>query len=501
MQPFYDDESYYGTQMTQKQERAARLSSAAGINMSGNGGGRELGNGGGTSRGGGGRRGSTTHGGGGTTHTPPAPKSEYDQNSEAIKKYTEQYVKLQQERENALNSGDTQKAAQIEGQSRALQIEVAALKQRNDQLKKWEDEADGNTDDIVDPNSLKGLNEQLAELRKNQDLSTTHEQWQKWQNDIDGVQKKINDINGKSAKKDFSVLNSADISGFISDVQNQLSTADFGSTLYNNLTRQLQSANDFQSVLEVALSNNLDPAKFGDVKSLWSRILNGEDVDADIQSFIGKLNEALAGANLPTISLQTDENGDRGIQQQSADVRVLGKHYKDAANAVQTLSSAMSQMKDPAARILGTIGQAIANVALGLGEAIAKQGAAGNPWAWIAFAATATATMISTISSIHSATGYARGGIVRAANGASLADYGTTVPGNSMSGDLIPARINSGELILNRAQQGNLAAQLDSLSEQQPTGRPYVSGENIYIALNTYMKRRGMGELTAFKFR
>lgn len=161
----------------------------------------------------------------------------------------------------------------------------------------------------------------------------------------------------------------------------------------------------------------------------------------------------------------------------------------------------MSQMNDPAARILGTIGQAIANVALGLGEAIAKQGATGNPWAWIAFAATATATMISTISSIHSATGYARGGIVRAANGASLADYGTTVPGNSMSGDLIPARINSGELILNRAQQGNLAAQLDSLAEQQPTGRPYVSGENIFIALNTYMKRRGMGELTAFKFR
>lgn len=442
-----------------------------------------------------------------TRHTTitARPKTEEQLNNEAIKNYTEQYVKLQQERENALNSGDTQKAAQIEGHSWVLQIEIAALKQRNEQLKKWKDEANGNVDDIVDPNSLKGLNDQLAELKKNQDLSTTHEQWQKWQNDIDGVQKKIDDINGKSAKKDFSSLTSSNISGFISDLQQQLGQINIETIDYTKILDKEQAATEFQQVIQEALNSGMDPSQFGDIKGIWSKILNGENIDDDIQSFIGKLNEALANANLPTISLMPSENGDgsKVIEKQGKDAQVLGKHYKEAAQAIGQVGQAMNSLKDPTAKIVGTIAQAIADVALGAGSAIAHGGGKMGPWAWIAFAAAATATMISTISSIHSATGYARGGIVRAANGASLSDYGTIVPGNSMSGDLIPARINSGELILNRAQQGNLAAQLDSIAVDNVAGssRPYVSGENIYVALNNFMMRRGLGELTAFKHR
>ena len=70
-----------------------------------------------------------------------------------------------------------------------------------------------------------------------------------------------------------------------------------------------------------------------------------------------------------------------------------------------------------------------------------------GPWAWIAFAASGLATMLATISSIHSATGYASGGEIK---------------GNTYSGDQIPIMANAGEIILNKAQQSSLAQSISS---------------------------------------
>ena len=94
--------------------------------------------------------------------------------------------------------------------------------------------------------------------------------------------------------------------------------------------------------------------------------------------------------------------------------------------------------------------------------------------------------LISTISSIKSATRHAAGGIIG---------------GNSPSGDNIlmattgvPALVNSGELVLNRAQQGNLASQLTS--NISPTaGSPYVTGEVIYLGLRNYLRGHGYGDI------
>ena len=89
---------------------------------------------------------------------------------------------------------------------------------------------------------------------------------------------------------------------------------------------------------------------------------------------------------------------------------------------------------------------------------------------------------------------FANGGVVHAANG-------FMVPGNNYSGDLVPAMLNSGELILNRAQQGNLASQLEGGVSTEGTSPSYVSGEQIYITLNRYLKRTGRGELMGWKKR
>ena len=84
---------------------------------------------------------------------------------------------------------------------------------------------------------------------------------------------------------------------------------------------------------------------------------------------------------------------------------------------------------------------------------------------------------------------FARGGIVRAAGGHMFG-------GNSFSGDLIPAAVNSGELILNRAQQGNVASQLEGMGTLNNLAlSTEVSGETLRFVLNANGRRTGRGEM------
>ena len=161
------------------------------------------------------------------------------------------------------------------------------------------------------------------------------------------------------------------------------------------------------------------------------------------------------------------------------------KEWQSAANAIQQVGSAMSSIEDPAAKVIGTVAQAIATIALGYADAT-KNAADMGPWAWIAFAATGLATMISTISAIHSATGYANGGII---------------PGNSYSGDNQMAMVNAGEVILNRSQQSNLASQLQGSGLGNLQLSATVSGENLRLVLNNNSRRRGRGEYVTTNFR
>ncbi|MEE0520588.1 MAG: hypothetical protein UDK36_04235, partial [Bacteroidaceae bacterium] len=161
------------------------------------------------------------------------------------------------------------------------------------------------------------------------------------------------------------------------------------------------------------------------------------------------------------------------------------KSWNTAASAINTVSSAIAMIKDPAAKIMATIGQAIANVALAYGETLAKDKTSkSNVYAFIAAAASAMVSMVSTISTIKSSAKYAEGGIIK---------------GNSYSGDNIQANngainLNAGELILNRAQQGVIASSLGD-NRAVPVMQPYVDGEVIFLGMNNTSKRHGRGEI------
>ena len=163
--------------------------------------------------------------------------------------------------------------------------------------------------------------------------------------------------------------------------------------------------------------------------------------------------------------------------------------WRTASIAIGTVGNAMSELKNPAIDIMTVIGQSIATIALAYAQNLANdKTTSGNIWAFIAAAAASTISMITTIASIHQATGYAQGGIVK---------------GNSYSGDNIyggpDAMVNAGELVLTKAQQGNLASQLQEGGMRNINLSGRVVGEDIFLSADRYARRSGRGSILTGK--
>ena len=235
--------------------------------------------------------------------------------------------------------------------------------------------------------------------------------------------------------------------------------------------------NIMKTLMQTIIENGLEGLNL-DWDSISAQMWEGMDIpDEKWQELQDQINEKLAELNIKPIEI------DFKTGQVKKQAKEMKTDWQAAASAIQSVGTAMSQIEDPAAKVIGTIAQAIATIALAYSQAD-LQAAQGGPWAWMAFTATGLATMISTIEAIKSATkgGFAEGGIV---------------PGNSMSGDNLRTSdygISSGELILNRAQQGVIANALEH-DESSQNLQPYINGEMIFLGLQAYTRRSGMGEI------
>lgn len=207
------------------------------------------------------------------------------------------------------------------------------------------------------------------------------------------------------------------------------------------------------------------------------------------QTFGGRSSETyqLIGQRIDELKKKHEEfTGKNNIKELGEDAVDTSKAFGKAAGAISSIGQAMSQIEDPTAKILGMIAEAIASIALGFSQAIGKDiGKSGNVWYGIAAAAAGVASMITTISAIHSATGYAQGGIIE---------------GTHYSGDMEYARVNAGETILTRAQAGNLVSQLEGGGLQNLRLSATISGEQIRLALNNNGRRTGRGEYVTTNF-
>jgi hypothetical protein len=444
----------------------------------------------------------------------------------------------------AKTSDDAQKAGLTERMTK-IQGEITTLQNRNAELKKFADEAR----QVQFPvGSLPQLNEQLKTLQTEQAKALDAKQWQDYQRQIEQAQYQIDALKGKwqeglqatfklddldileelrdiesvtidpktltvtastaeaynqvqqllenvdgktvtfavqpEMETGTSITNDAGIQAYIASIQRQLETADYGTSLYNGLSAQLADMTTLQNLVGESLKSGLGTAMFDAAdatgKDFWTRAMEGGVDNTDWQGIVDKINEKLKELGIEPIKINFETGNIANVGKETE------KSWRGAASAMSVASSALQGLEDPGAKIAGIVGQAIANIALGFAQATAAS-SGGGIFGWIAAIAGGLTTMVSTIAAIHSATGYAQGGMIK---------------GNSYSGDNILAQgpngligLNAGEIVLNRAQQNNLAGQLEGGSFGNLNLTATIRGEQIRLALNNNGRRTGRGEL------
>jgi hypothetical protein len=205
--------------------------------------------------------------------------------------------------------------------------------------------------------------------------------------------------------------------------------------------------------------------------------------NASFEEWMNSVKEQIANLKIDPIEIP--------IETTKKDVMAIAKSASITADVVGSIGDAFNAIEDPAAKVAGTVAQAIASVAMGYAQATVAASQTGNPWVWAAFAMSGLATMITMISQIHSATGYAEGGMIKG-NSYSGDNIGGLVDGSQLVG------LNAGEVVLNASQQNMLAQNLQNNgSTVNVVGR--VVGEDIFLSADRYARRSGRGGILTGK--
>lgn len=326
-----------------------------------------------------------------------------------------------------------------------------------------------------------------AQREKIAALQTQLEGYKKIKDELLGIEKKEKEV--KPEKPTYTqaftegAVSLPSIQAYVSGLQSEIANTDIGSVLFNSLTEKMSDAGRMSEVLKAAMESGVQGVDLTSVaQEMKAKLLEGDISDEDWQAFLDKINEKIDNSDLK-LKIDVDTKGIvTGADEQKKLATQTQKAWNMASQSVGNLSTALNAIEDPGAKAAGTVIKAIADIALGFAQASVQAGSMG-PWGWVAWLAAGTAALATTISTVHSLTGFANGGIV---------------PGNSYSGDNVfggGAMVNSGELVLNKAQQGNLASQLTDSAVQGFGGQPYVEGEKIFLGMNNSSRRMGRGEI------
>lgn len=313
--------------------------------------------------------------------------------------------------------------------------------------------------------------------------------------------------------------NSAGLNAYINGLRQELQNADFGTVLYENLTSKLADANMLKNLLEQSLSVGLGTALFDTTdelgQTLWDRVLSPAGVaDADWEAIAAAINAKLEELGLNPITIDVNTGRVSGSGKSTADNGDVWEHTEEIVSGMSQVSSGLDRMgielpqavQDGVNTMQGMIQtiNGIQAIAHGLGTTTPALIQAAATGVQSAIALLIQALNLNTASNSAAATSnvaetaidilMAHGGVIP------HAALGFAIPGTHYSGDTTPILANAGELILNKAQQGNLASQLQE--NGSPSGSPilpYVTGQTVFLGINNHLKAAGYGELVTTK--
>ena len=252
--------------------------------------------------------------------------------------------------------------------------------------------------------------------------------------------------------------------------------SDFSKLLFKNGSQDLQAEAPFTSVFSMLKDKSeFDPENILGSKSAW------ESYKDTITETVGSVEESFNNLTSFTKDFKPFVDEQKKMTEAAKQNQMaMGL----AGQAVSAFSAALSSMEDPGAKAAGMVIQALGSIALGFAIASSQANTAGTGWGWLAWVAAGLGAMATAISTVHSLTGFAQGGIVE---------------GNSYSGDNIYAgngMVNAGELVLTRAQQSTLASQLQGGGLQNMNIAGRIKGTDIILSIDRSLQLEGKQLLT-----
>ena len=235
------------------------------------------------------------------------------------------------------------------------------------------------------------------------------------------------------------------------------------------------------TLLQAALQNGLDGLALS-YEGIQEKIAKGIDIpDSTWEELYDEINEKLKAMGIDPIQIPIETVG--------KDVKAITKAASMAADAVGNIGAAFNALEDPAAKVMGTVLQAIASIALGFAQASASPAVTSTGWGWLAWLGAGTAALATTVATVHSLTGYAEGGIIKG-NSYSGDNIGGLVDGSQLVG------LNAGEVVLNAAQQNTLAQNLQGVGGNTVNVVGRIRGTDIILSVDRTLSLEGKQLLT-----
>jgi hypothetical protein len=320
------------------------------------------------------------------------------------------------------------------------------------------------------------------------------------------------------------------------------------------MTEKLKDATTVSTLLQEMMERGLAGADLeSTAQALKEKLLSPEGIDQTaIQSFLDTLNEQIEEAGGVGLKLNADTgevtDKDKGKDEETFYDKLmkfndgLGKFAGGLSQVTGGLKAVGVEIPKDVDKVIGAI-NGVSQIISGVGTIISvfqTSAITANTIALGALTSAVTANTFAKFIPFFSGGGvvpaFAHGGTIpKFADGGLIgrAAGGMMIPGNSMSGDRLRMPVdggrgvigvNSGELILNRSSTNTLAASLlqaeslvDSISDYRVSlgnaqqmsmaseleggaaaaenTQPFINGEMIYLGLQAYLRRSGLGEI------